>query len=367
MKFSIITVCKNSEKNIEQTIRSVLNQNYNDIEYIIIDGGSNDKTLEVIWKYESALAFWCSETDQGIYNAMNKGLKHATGDVVAFLNSDDWYEDGALQKVACYFENYDIDCLVGEVNSILNNHIVQMERMPHTEEDIHFSMIYRHPAFFAKRKLFDEIGCFDESYHIAADYDWVLRVHNRGRKILEINEILSNFRRDGISAVQKYLCMRETKEIAQKNVGEHGEWMREKIEENIDLEAAYEETVLNLLYMEEPDYIESFFRHSKHLYVWGTGAVGKWCLRVLERAKISVEGLVDTYKGTEKLGHYRVYFPDQVPKEAFFCIAVENYRQEIVSQIEEMDYTAEQYVCFLDVMRCAKEYAKEKYASRVWI
>lgn len=367
MKFSIITVCKNSEQNIEQTIQSVLNQNYSDIEYIIIDGGSKDRTLDVIRKYEKSLAFCCSEPDRGIYNAMNKGLKHATGDVVAFLNSDDWYEDDTLQKVSYYFQNYEIDCLAGEVNSILNDRVIEMKRMQHTEEDIHLSMIYRHPAFFAKRKLFDEIGCFDESYQIAADYDWVLKVHNRGCKIWETNEILSNFRRDGISAVQKYLCMRETKEIAQKNIGEHGEWMRQKIEEAIDLDAAYEETALNLLYIEEPDYLESFFNFSKRLYVWGTGDIGHWCLKVLEKAKITVEGLVDTYRKTEQLGHYRVYFPNQIPKEAFFCIAVDNYRQEIISQIEEMGYSGEQYICFLDVMRCVKQYAKEKYASRVWV
>lgn len=90
MKISIITVCYNRKDTIEQTIESVLNQSYADKEYIIIDGNSTDGTQDIIQKYKDRLAYWCSEPDNGLYDAMNKGLRHVTGDVIAFLNSDDW-------------------------------------------------------------------------------------------------------------------------------------------------------------------------------------------------------------------------------------------------------------------------------------
>ena len=102
-KVSIITVVFNGAQYIEQTIKSVINQDYNNIEYIIIDGGSTDGTQEIIKKYEKDIAFWISEKDTGIYSAMNKGWRKSTGDIIAMLNADDYYLEGAISKVVTSF------------------------------------------------------------------------------------------------------------------------------------------------------------------------------------------------------------------------------------------------------------------------
>ena len=113
MRISVITVCFNSKETLEQTIKSVVGQEYEDKEYIVIDGGSTDGTVDILKKYAEQIAFWLSEPDEGIYDAMNKGIKHATGDVIAFLNSDDWYEPDTLTRVAGYFLSNRIDCPLG--------------------------------------------------------------------------------------------------------------------------------------------------------------------------------------------------------------------------------------------------------------
>ena len=116
IKISIITVSLNADQTIEKAIKSVLSQSYDNIEYILIDGGSTDKTVEIIRKYEENIDYWISEPDSGIYDAMNKGLDCCTGDIVAFLGSDDYYLDGVLEYVANCFKNMDgLDVLCGEV------------------------------------------------------------------------------------------------------------------------------------------------------------------------------------------------------------------------------------------------------------
>ena len=112
---SIITVCLNSEYTIEKTIQSVLKQNYDNIEYIVIDGNSNDRTLEIIKKYEGSIDLWISEKDGGIFNAINKGIKVCSGDIIGILNSDDLLTEDALSLVKKYFENDKIDFVFGSV------------------------------------------------------------------------------------------------------------------------------------------------------------------------------------------------------------------------------------------------------------
>ncbi len=112
---SIITVVKNAESTIEKCIKSVLNQNYKNIQYIIIDGNSSDKTMSTINKYKDKISVVLSENDKGIWDAMNKGIKLAKGEIIGFLNSDDYYYENSLQTVNDYFNKYDIDFLFGTV------------------------------------------------------------------------------------------------------------------------------------------------------------------------------------------------------------------------------------------------------------
>ena len=182
-KISVITVCYNSEKDIEKTIGSVLSQSYPNIEYIIIDGKSTDHTLDIIDKYRTRIAKIISEKDAGIYDAMNKGVKSSTGEILYFLNSDDsFYDNNVIQNVADKFnQDKQIDIVRGKVQFanipeddqvIFNDH--QFAELK-TRKDLFTKLYFCHQAIFAKRKLFDAIGLFNTKYKLVADLDWFLR------------------------------------------------------------------------------------------------------------------------------------------------------------------------------------------------
>lgn len=179
MKISIITVCRNSELTIETAIESVVNQTYPNIEYIIIDGESTDNTKTIISKYSSHLDQIISEPDTGIYNAMNKGIKLATGDFIYFLNSDDYLLDNkVIEDVVNYLKKHpNCDVIYGdlEVRSKQPTFVVK----PPKPEDILDWMIYGsmpHQATLAKRSIFENYGLFNENYKIVSDVQWYLNL-----------------------------------------------------------------------------------------------------------------------------------------------------------------------------------------------
>lgn len=179
MKISVITVCYNSEATLEDTINSVLSQDYKDIEYIIIDGNSKDGTKQIIERYKGRLSKVISEPDRGIYDAMNKGLAVAEGDVTAILNSDDVFaDDSVLSKVAEAFTNSRIDCLCtdvaifkGDKTNVIRHYSCTkwkpwMFRIGHQPP---------HPGFFARTNCYRRYGTFNTDYRIAADFELLLR------------------------------------------------------------------------------------------------------------------------------------------------------------------------------------------------
>ena len=169
---SIITVCLNSEYTIEKTIQSVLKQNYDNIEYIVIDGNSNDRTLEIIKKYEGSIDLWISEKDSGIFNAINKGITVCSGDIIGILNSDDLLTEDALSLVKKYFENDKIDFVFGSV---------EKERLlsGFNKEKISwkFNVYPAHSSgFFVRKKCHIKAGLYDEKFKLHADYDLIYRM-----------------------------------------------------------------------------------------------------------------------------------------------------------------------------------------------
>ncbi|MDJ0579619.1 glycosyltransferase family 2 protein [Crocosphaera sp.] len=179
MKISIITVCKNAETTIKKAIESVINQTYSDIEYIVVDGNSRDKTKEIINQYKTHISQWVSEPDTGIYNAMNKGIKLATGDFIYFLNSDDYLLDNnVIQDVVNYLiKSPHCDVIYGnlEARDKENKTLVK----PPQPEKILDWMIYGsmpHQATFAKVNVFEKYGLFNEEYKIVADVAWYLNL-----------------------------------------------------------------------------------------------------------------------------------------------------------------------------------------------
>ena len=221
MKITIITVCYNSEHTIEKAILSVINQNYKELEYIIVDGGSTDGTVNIIKKYENYIYKWISEPDQGIYDAMNKGIAMATGDVIAFLNSDDWYMEDTLAYVSKRFQDKKIMILAGE-GYVWQDEIRGgiSQKALNKDIEIRFKMTCFHPSTFAKKEVFEKIGGFDTKYKIAADYAWMLKAYDSGIVPVRISKCLSNFDMGGASNVYLVEAADECKRISLEAINE---------------------------------------------------------------------------------------------------------------------------------------------------
>lgn len=180
MKVSVVTVVYNCVNTIQGCIKSVLGQDYDDVEYIVVDGGSKDGTLDVIKQYEGRIAKFVSEKDNGIYDAMNKGIKMATGDVVGILNADDFfYSEDTVSKIATAFKNNpkleatiaDI-VFVNEENDRILRHYSAKRWRP---TKFAWGYMPPHPSFFCKRELFEKLGYYKTDYKIAADYELLIR------------------------------------------------------------------------------------------------------------------------------------------------------------------------------------------------
>ena len=179
IKISIITVCYNSEKTIRKTIESVINQVYNNIEYIIIDGCSNDNTLNIINEYSGNINKIISEKDFGIYDAINKGINLSTGEIVGILNSDDiFFDNQVINKIAMFFEsNNNIDSIIGDIVFLDNNNKVHRtySAMNWTPKKFEWGMMPPHPTFYCKKSVFDKVGLYRIDLKIASDYELMMR------------------------------------------------------------------------------------------------------------------------------------------------------------------------------------------------
>ncbi len=195
---SVITIAYNSEESIENTIKSVIEQDYVNKEYIIIDGGSSDHTVDIIRKYEKHLAYWISEPDAGISDAFNKGIKVAKGDIIGIVNSDDQYLPGALSTIAEYYDE-DIDVYRG---SIL---IHEDEKEDYTyEPSMKFGLLpikvnVCHLPTFISKKAYDKYGLYDISFKLAMDLDLLRRFYRKGARFIKIDAVLGRFNVGGLS------------------------------------------------------------------------------------------------------------------------------------------------------------------------
>lgn len=185
MKISIITVVYNNEKTIKEAIESVLSQTYSDIEYIIIDGNSIDKTVQIINEYKNKIDFFISEKDAGIYDAMNKGIKAATGDIIGILNSDDLYNDHTvIESVMNQFNlNSSLDIVYGNLVYVKAENVDKVVRKwnsnPYYKKYFENGNVPPHPSLFVKRKVYEKAGLFNINYKLAADYEFMLRIFKK--------------------------------------------------------------------------------------------------------------------------------------------------------------------------------------------
>ncbi len=213
-KISIITASFNRAITLERSILSVLNQSYPNTEYIIIDGGSTDGTVDVIKRYERHLSYWVSEPDNGIADAWNKGIMKASGEIISMVNADDWYEPEVFKKVSAIFQNnQDVDIVHGNVKYWSNNKNLYIKKPYLDEKMIWKLMPYLFPSCFIKRSLYDKYGLFDTSYKVCMDYELMLRFSTKGKNFLYVNEVMANFELGGLSDVNCVDGLIENKDI----------------------------------------------------------------------------------------------------------------------------------------------------------
>jgi len=198
---SIITVVYNGAKTLEQTIQSVINQTYNNIEYIIIDGGSTDGTLDIIKKYENHISQWVSEPDKGLYDAMNKGISKANGELIGMINSDDWYEDNAVELIAdAYQKHSEKRIFHGDRYDVLENGSKSIRKFhPSKFKFLYYGMTYNHPSMFIHRDIYKK--CFyNINLKALSDYEFVLKQFLKNKNSFHYVPVAYvNYRLDGIS------------------------------------------------------------------------------------------------------------------------------------------------------------------------
>ncbi|MBZ0093876.1 MAG: glycosyltransferase [Sulfuricella sp.] len=205
MKISIITAVYNNRETVAAALDSALAQNHPDVELIVIDGGSTDGTLEVLHGFADRLAVLVSEPDKGIYDALNKGIQRASGDVVGFLHSDDLFADtGVLSHIEAAFADPGVEAVYGDLLYVRKDNPDQVVRYwragDFSRSRLSWGWMPPHPTFYVRRGVYVRLGGFDTSYRIAADYDCMLRFLGRGGvRVAYIPEVLVKMRLGGAS------------------------------------------------------------------------------------------------------------------------------------------------------------------------
>lgn len=223
-KFTIITITYNAARWLERTVVSILSQSYPNIEYLIIDGGSKDGTVDIIKQYAPGIAYWISEPDKGLYDAMNKGLKQATGDYVWFINAGDTLQSAAtVQRIAMKIGKRASlpDVIYGETSIVdAEGKPLGMRRLKApkqlTWKSFRMGMLVCHQSFITKRTIAPE---YDLQYRLSADYDWCIRCLKQAKSIYNTKMILSNYLEEGLSTQQRKASLKERYEVMCKYYG----------------------------------------------------------------------------------------------------------------------------------------------------
>ena len=217
MPLTIITVCYNIKDEIEKTCQSIVNQTWQNFEWIVVDGGSTDGTVEELNKYRSRINVFISEPDKGIYNAMNKGIKLASGEWLSFMNGGDIYAANDVLEKVFKDKEHDADVLYGNVNEIYPDGRVKRTNYK-TQIDLSFftNDVINHQGSFIKRNLFDKYGLYDEKYKIASDREkWIVFAKD-GCTFKYVDVIIADFMRNGISSNRSAALAAEQEEICAK-------------------------------------------------------------------------------------------------------------------------------------------------------
>lgn len=353
MRISIITVVYNAVQTIEQTITSVLSQSYNDVEYIIIDGGSTDGTLDIIEKYREKLAYFISEPDNGIYDAMNKGITKATGEVVGLLNADDWYEPDALTIVGNAFKVSSVGVVFGNMQYIEKNGGKKYWEMRNLDE-LFIGMPIPHPATFVRNSIYKRYGYFDTRYHISADHEFILRLYINKVKFLQVDSCLTNFRTTGISSLEPFQSILEDNIILSKYLN----FCPYKDLAINSLKERFFSFIFNSMIEKKPhiimDILTKEYGLKDTIVIWGTGVWGGRISDFFIKSNISIPFFVDTdpekrgsiFKGT------KVVSPELLKTyHGIIFVAAKKSSSDIEKKLKSLHNTKIQWIIFDDFIK----------------
>lgn len=222
-KFSVITVCYNAEATLEDTIQSVISQTYHHVEYIIVDGASKDRTMDIVNRYRDRIAVVVSEPDKGLYDAMNKGIRLATGDYLCFLNAgDSFHEDDTLQQMVHSIHTLQLpDVLYGETELVDHEgHFLRMRRLQAPEhltwKSFRQGMLVCHQAFFARRDL---VMPYDLRYRFSADFDWCIKIMKKSKVLHNTHLTLIDYLAEGMTTRNHQASLKERFLIMARHYG----------------------------------------------------------------------------------------------------------------------------------------------------
>lgn len=353
MKVSIITVTYNAAETIEKTITSVLVQSYKNIEYIIVDGISTDGTWEKICKYKNQIHKIIHERDNGLYDAMNKGISLATGDIIGIINGDDWYETDAVENVVNAFRN-NVDVIYGDMRVIGDNDSTGQICDYVDMSDIWYSMI-PHPTVFVKKHIYNKFGKFNLNYPIGSDYELILRFYTKGVRFQYINKVLANFRRGGLTTEKWFECAREVKEVSMT----YTDQCPEKDKYLTSIAERYNSALMRAAY-EQSDEIfkvnldKAFIHKDNILCIFGSGIWGRRCAEKLKRCGIQRYCYIDNdiRKQGKQIDGYEILSPDKLQEmECNIIIAVSDRYDDISRQLTRIGNHQMQWIGLFDLYK----------------
>jgi glycosyltransferase involved in cell wall biosynthesis len=360
LKVSIITVCKNSQATIERTIISVLNQTYADIEYIIIDGMSDDHTMDIINKYKSHISKVIHEPDDGIYYAMNKGIEISTGDIIGIINSDDYYCDTeAIDKVVTGFNDSNADIVYGGVYFVSGDG--KKEKAPiHELDTFRYQMALLHPGMFVKKQCYQEIGNFNTKYRIAADYDFCLRLYLAHKEFMVLQDYIVCFTMEGVSNTNALSGDRERISIAYENATqEYADKVLDPEFSGIKEDLCFEDVRNGLLKLDAATFFKKItdITHHRDIVVFGAGECGQKCVDMLIEKKTEVCEIWDNNRNKQGKVYQTVNIVapqannDNSAMHYFVIIAVLGHDKEINEQMIKLGYEiSKDYVFFKSML-----------------